>query len=145
MKCIRVLGGVMAFLVAVSGAGVAAVDTVTLHGGTIIEGTIVDKNDRYLAITTPETKGGKIYCLSETVEKVNGKKFQQYRLPKNNLLTQKFYPQKGKKYPVVTIKLKDGRTFIGELVQRQPQYFRIIPTGKDNYQEFLITDIASIQ
>ena len=122
----------------------AMADSVTMHSGKVIEGNITEKTDTYLKIETSQNKAG-IYCLAENIDSVNGRKFRQYRMARNKLLTQKVRRQQGRRYPFVTITLKDGREFSGELILRNAQYFRILPSGEENYQEILTSEIASFQ
>ena len=123
----------------------AFADTVILQSGHIVEGTVTDKTEAYLAIIPANGNGMKTYYLAERVSQVNGKDFRRFRLSKNALLAQKFHREKGQKNPVVSLTLKDGRTVKGELVDRNDQYFRLIIDGTDRPEEFLLEDIVKAE
>jgi hypothetical protein len=123
----------------------ALADTVVLKSGNIVEGAVTGKTDIYLAILPADSNGVKTYYLAETVDKVNGQLFRKFRLPKDKIPGQKFRRQKGQKYSVVSLTLKDGRTVKGQLVERTDEFFRVIPEGSGLAEEFLIETIAQAE
>ncbi|NTV28964.1 MAG: hypothetical protein HGA80_02665 [Candidatus Omnitrophica bacterium] len=123
----------------------ASADTVILKNGNLITGEVTDKNANYLSIITADSQGVKTYYLADKVDKVNGETYGHFRMQKNRLVSRKFVAARGKKHPVVSLVLKDGRTVKGELLDRNEQYFRIMLDGTDRTEEFLLENIAKAE